>query len=410
METKVDEIQKKPEIVQHWQILVGCFTGIACGVSSLWFYSMGLFLKPMAAEFGWTRGGASLGPLIGILTLGFISPFVGKVIDRHGARGVALCSLIGLAIGFALLGFFTNGLPVYMTLTLVLALLASASSPISFTRILVERFTQQRGLALGIAITGTGAGAILTPIVITMSFAAFGWRNTYFALALTVLAVIPIIAFFLHGAGSAASISKTQDVVAHDFNLYLSPQFIRLGAIFLLCSLGIFGTIVHIVPMLTDRGLSSTQAASYASMLGIAVIAGRICTGALLDRYEANRLTALLFLLSGFGMGMLATGHPALTMLGTLLAGFAIGAELDFAAYLISQTFPINQYGTAFGGIYACVSTGGGFGPLLAGALFDATGSYTEWLVCAAIFLLAASSLSLLWKWRPQISSPVLKT
>lgn len=405
----MDQMRQTPEIRQHWKILSGCFAGIACGISSLWFYSIGLFLKPMAGEFGWSRGQASLGPLIGILALGFISPFVGRIIDRYGARRTALVSMTGLALAFSLLGLFTNSLPAYLALTLLLAFLGSASSPISFTRILVERFSRQRGLALGIAITGTGVGAVLTPIFITRWLGTLGWRDTYLCLALVVLGCIPVVGVLLRGAGAAANDANARRTSSGDYHLYLSPQFIRLGAIFLLCSLGIFGTIVHIVPMLTDRGLSAVDAARYASALGGAVIAGRICTGALLDRFEANRLAALLFLLSGFGMAMLATGHPSLTMVGTMLAGFAIGAELDLAAYLISHTFSMARYGTAFGGIYACVSLGGGVGPLLAGAMFDSNGSYTRWLTCAALFMLAAASLSLLWKWRPQIGSAAME-
>ena len=200
--------------------------------------------------------------------------------------------------------------------------------------------------------------------------------------------------------GQPPSQGRVQNATRTDDHapLYLTTAFIRLGAIFLLCSLAIFGTVIHLVPMLTDRGLQPSQAASFASLVGVAVIAGRIATGVLLDRTEAGRLTAVLFLLSGAGMWILSVGGPVCTVTGTLFAGFAIGAELDLAAYLVSKTFPIERYSAAFGGIYACVSIGGAFGPLTAGALYDRTGGYDSWLVCAAVLMLAAAGLARTWK------------
>ena len=82
------------ELRQHWRYVVGCFLGLTSGVSSLYFYSSGLFLKPLAAEFGWTRGTASLGSLISSVLLGCAAPFIGQVIDppleaAGGPGGVA---------------------------------------------------------------------------------------------------------------------------------------------------------------------------------------------------------------------------------------------------------------------------------------------------------------------------------
>jgi MFS family permease len=392
---------ERAEIRVHWKLLVACFIGIGCGVSSVWFYSIGLFLKPLAMEFGWTRTAASLGPLVGILSLGFISPVVGKILDRREPQRMAVISLCGLAVGFVLLGLLTGGLAGFLVLTFVLAMLGAASSPISFSKLLVRTFDRQRGLALGLAITGTGVGAIVTPLIVGHALAELGWRRTYLVLAVFVLALTLVVRGLL-GAGSASTNTvRHWSHVDNGAPLYTTPQFTRLGAIFLLCSLAIFGTIVHLVPMLTDRGLPPSRAASFASVVGIAVIAGRIVTGALLDRFEAGRLTAILFLLSGAGMGLLSIGGPACTIIGTLFAGFAIGAELDLAAYLISRTFPIERYSAAFGGIYACVSIGGGFGPLIAGVLFDRVGNYSAWLNCAAIALVVAAGLAVSWKTRP---------
>lgn len=387
------------EIRAHWQLLLGCFIGLGCGVSSLWFYSLGLFIKPLAAEFGWSRAVASAGPLVGILTLGCLSPLIGKAIDRTSPRRFAMLSLLGLAAGFALLGSFTVGIMTFLCLNCLLAALACASSPISFTRILVTTFERQRGLALGIAITGTGIGAILAPLAVNRMLGALGWRFSYLSLALVVLLLVPLVHLLLNRKTPPIQRPQSAAAGAEQWGaVFITPQFLRLGLIFLLCSLAVFGTVVHLVPMLTDRGLTPASAAFFASALGIAVIVGRLLTGLLLDRYEANRLGAVLFLLSGTGLWMLFLGGKGFTVAGTLLAGFAIGAEMDLAAFLVSKSFAVRRYSTAFGGIYACVSIGGGFGPLLAGVLYDFTGNYRLWLACAAVALVLAAAMAVLWR------------
>ncbi len=382
------------ELRQQWRYVVGCFLGLASGVSSLYFYSSGLFLKPLAAEFGWTRGTASLGSLVSSVLLGCAAPFIGQVIDRYGARRVALLSLIGLATSFLLLGVLTQGLASFLTLVTVLTLLGGATSPLSFTRILVGKFSRQRGLALGIAITGTGVGAILIPLIVTPTIAQFGWRATYLGLAAVVIALLPLIAYFLRGADATPQQDARRSAsTGSNLGALINPSFFRIAAVFLFCSVGIFGTIVHVVPMLTDLGLSPARAAGLASVLGVAVIVGRIVTGFLLDIFDTARLSAMLFTLSAAGMLLLGTGSPALVVPGLLMTGFAVGAEFDLAAYLVSRRFSLSLYSTIFGGVYATVAIGAGIGPFLAGRLFDSSGSYISWLYLAAGLLLAAAMI-----------------
>jgi predicted MFS family arabinose efflux permease len=220
----------------------------------------------------------------------------------------------------------------------------------------------------------------------------WGWRGAYFGLAALTLCAVPIIAFLLR---------RTSDVtepVAREWNwpLFADRRFVLLAVIFLLCSTGVFGSIVHFVPMLTDRGIAPAKAAAVAGLLGFAVIVGRLITGYLLDRIEANVLAAVIFTISAAGLLMLASGHSELILPGTLALGFTIGAEFDLAGYMIGKRFPVAQFGTLFGGVYAAVSIGGGVGPILAGLMFDAYGSYLAWFAVAASSLVLSSLLCLL--------------
>ena len=374
--------------------LTGSVIGMAMSVSSIYFYTSGLFLKPIAAEFGWSRGMVSLGPLIGILTLGMVSPITGRIVEAVGPLPMALLSAIALAASFFLLGIATYGLTSFLLLTFLLAVVGSATSPVSYGRIIVANFPKRLGLAFGIMYCGPGLGALLFPPLVGQLLGTHGWRAAYFAIGALTLCSVPIVWFLLRGAAGAV----TRDTRGESWNwrLYANSRFCLIAAIFLLASTGIFGTIVHFVPIMTDRGVSPAAAAGLAGSIGFAVIAARLITGYLLDIIEANVLTALVFVISAGGIAMLASGHPALLLPGTLAIGFAIGSELDCAMFMIGRRFAPAHFSTLFGGIYFAVSIGGGGGPILAGAMYDAAGSYLPWFVTAIGTLLAAAVLCLI--------------
>ena len=118
------------ELARGWRLVAGSLLGISTGVSSLYFYSLGIFLKPLAEEFGWGRGAASLGALVGTAGAALTAIPVGRVVDRWGSLRVAVGSLLLLALGFVCLGAFTSGLVSFLLITGVLSLFTSGSSPL----------------------------------------------------------------------------------------------------------------------------------------------------------------------------------------------------------------------------------------------------------------------------------------
>lgn len=382
------------ELLRGRNVILGCLLGMTTGVTSIFFYSAGLFLKPLAQEFGWTRGMASLGVLIPMLTIGIISPFSGRLVDRFGALRMALLSAGGLALSFLLLGVATAGLLSFLVLTFLLAVVSNATTPVSYGRFVLANFPRHLGLVYGIVYCGPGLGALLFPSLVNKLLTAYTWRGAYIGLSVLVLCAIPIVALLLKGQ-SARDPAETGGAQWR-WKLYANGRFMLLAAIFLLASTGIFGTIVHLVPMLTDRGLSPAHAAELAGLMGIAVIVGRLVTGFLLDRLEANLLAAAIFGLSACGVLMLASGNSELILPGALAVGFTIGSELDLAFFLIGRRFPSSHFGTLFGGIMLAVSIGGSLGPMLAGIAYDAAGNYLPWFAVAAGSMFSASILSII--------------
>jgi MFS family permease len=370
------------EFAQGWRTLAASFLGIGVGISSLYFYSLGIFIKPMAAEFGWTRGEASLGALVGTAAAALASIPTGRLVDRYGGRPVALASLALLAVGFCALGALTHDLASFLVIAAALSLVTAGSSPLSFTRLVVARFDRSRGMALGLVLAGTGLGAILIPALLTPYVAREGWRSGYLLLA----AEVPIA------------------------TLMRQPVFALLLATFFLAATAVLGTVVQFVPMLSDWGLSPAAAGGIAALIGVAAIAGRLVAGALLDRFPAHAIAALLFVAAASGLVVLALGGVTFAATGALITGLAIGAEVDLIAFLVARHFPPIAYGKAYGAIYTGFLVGGALGPALSGFLHDATGDYRASLFGAAALLTGAALLALRLRphkgWTASVAGP----
>ncbi len=386
------------EFGSNWRVVLASFFGISLGSASLYFYSIGIFIKPLAAEFDWGRGEASIGALVGTICAALAAMPIGRLVDRIGAVPVALISLVMLAIGFVALGTLTAGLLSFVALTAALSILATGSSAIPYSRLIVSNFVKRRGIALGVALSGTGLGAMAIPPLLTPYVAENGWRAGYIALASVVVISLPILWLLLRGADGqpkAAENAAEQEQSAPETTPLLTtlkdPAFICIAITFLLAAIAVFGTIVHFVPMLTDAGLTPEAAGGIAALIGITAIAGRVVAGALLDRLPAGLVTAGLFLLAALGFSLLAFGGITFAIPGALIAGFAIGAENDLLAFLVGRYFPRATYGQAYGALYGVFLLGGAIGPALSGYLFDLSGNYQLSLLSAAGLLVLAA-------------------
>ena len=392
----MDQAQTSPrrwgEFRQGWRYLLGAFLGIAGGFSSLFFYSQGVFLKPLAATFGWSRGEASLGAVAISVANAIALPITGRIANSVGAARVGLFAGLWLSLGFVLMARFTTGLASFLVLTFLLTVLSAGSTQLTFNTIIVKHFRRSRGLALGLAMFGTGVGASLVPPALAVLVAEHGWRAGYYALALVAAPMVLLAAPLLRGRSGEGRVTP---VAMSWLTVALHPAMRTIGAIILLAAVAIVGTTMHIVPLLTDRGMSPVMEGSFAAALGVAVILGRVFTGMLLDRFDAGIVTATLLLLGAGGLCLLAVDSVPLSTVGLLLVGLGMGTEADLLAFLLGRHFRQDSFATAYGMIYGVHAAGVGIGGLLAGLLFDLTGDYTVWLLLAAAAALAAALVAL---------------
>ncbi len=379
------------ELRHHWPTLVGATVGVAFGSAALPFYTAGLFLIFLEKDLGWSRADLTAIGMIITLVVACTAPFAGALFDKVGVRRPALVGYFALAGGFLYMGYLAHALLPYAIVQIFLAILAIGTSPIAFTRPVNVAFDRMRGLALGILIGGIGVMAAVAPPVVERLIADFGWRGAFKAMAVAVLVMGPL-ALMLMGlrppGQPAARVRLDPPPLAEIMRGWL---FWRLVAAFVLTALAVAGFVTHFVPMLTDEGMSIAEAAGVAGLLGVAVLAGRLGVGWLMDRFFAPYVAAGVMLFAAGGLALLAVGGMPFARLGAIAIGLAMGGEVDLIAYMTARYFGMRHYGRMYGLFYGSFVIGTGTSPFLIALIQRAAGNYVPalWMSVTLLAIVA---------------------
>lgn len=385
---------KSSEFNRGWRVLLASSLGTAAGMSGIPFYTFGVFVVPLTLAFGWTRGQTSGAASCFIVGTAITAPLIGSLIDRIGARTVALVSLFALSLGYAALTQLTDNLYMFYAAWLLIALIGGGTTPVVWTRTIIMWFDRSRGLALGLTLAGSGLAAIFGPVLGTKLIQAYGWQGGFLGIGAFILFVaLPIVAFLLKERVPApAATAETASHVVEQVTGFTFAEAVRTVAYwkiaigFILIAGAVGGIIINVVPLLIDRGLTATQAAGVAGTLGIAVLTGRIGVGLLLDRFPASAVAGLLFSITALGCVMLTIeGAPVwMLMVSVITLGLAAAAEVDLVAFLVSRHFGMKAYGRIYGSQLTTFYAGAAIGPLLIGAAYDHFGNYDVVLYAVA--------------------------
>jgi MFS family permease len=379
------------------RVVAASVVGLAFGYSTIGVASFGIFVVPLSEHFGWGRGDMSLGLTLMSLTIVLLSPFTGALLDRFGVRKVLIPATALFALAVAGMALLTGSLWHFYLMHVLLALAGVCTAPVSYSRVIVAWFDRHRGLALGIALAGIGLGTALVPPFVQLLSARFGWRSAYLGLGLVILCVaLPFLLAWIRdprkGAQQAAANAELSG--GSDFSAGVrSRVFALLVVSFVLLGIFTAGILAHLVPLLVDRGVPPRSAAGIASVMGLALIVGRLLTGYLLDRLFAPVVVVIFLLGPVAGIAWLAAGATGPgAMVAVVLIGLGLGAEIDFMSYLVSRYFALSAFGRIYGLIYAALTVGLSIGPIVMGYSQQLTGSYD----LALRILLGASILAIL--------------
>ncbi|MEQ8736069.1 MAG: MFS transporter [Rhodospirillaceae bacterium] len=397
------------EFQRGWRTLLACSIGNGFGLSGFAFYTFGVFVIPLVDAFGWTRGEVSTAASFLLLGTVFTAPIVGTIVDRYGAKRVGLISMACLCIGYASLTQLGGGIAFFYAMWLLMSIVGGGTTPVVWTRAVNLWFDKGRGLALGLALAGSGLAGIVGPGVATALIESFGWQAGYLGISAIILVIaLPLIALLFNDHAPSVAQAKQSDNAAVQASTtvhqsghagltfqesYKTVVFWKIAIGFFFISAIIAGLLINLIPLLIDRDMSAMDAAKIAGVLGFAVLFGRIAVGFLIDHFRAPLVAALLFSATAAGCFLLTLDSAPswVFLIAVITLGLSAAAEIDLVAFLVSRFFGLKAYGKIYGSQLSVFYLGAAVGPLAVGMSFDIFGSYEVALYAAIVILLFGS-------------------
>ena len=365
--------------------LVACVVGAAFGYSTVGIAVFGQFVGPLVRLTGATPGRVSFA--FSTMTLGSMvgPPLAGALIDRWGARWVAVLSALLMAGTFVLLARIETIGAAYILYAAV-ALCGAGTLATAYSRPIVALFTENRGAALGLMLSAVGIGAGGLPPILNVIIERYGISGGYLTLAAgSVLGIIPEVFLKPETRPVAGTRPLEPRPRAPLMAAVASPNGIKLVILAVLLGLFSAGVWSQAVPLLSVRGLSGAQTAW--TMTGVAVImsASRLLAGVAMDRVFAPIVGVWLLApvsVAWFVIG--AVGSPLVTVVAVLAFGLGLGVEFDLFSYLTSKYVPRAIYASFYGVLYSALAIGLTSGAPLFAYLGSSGGPYAVGAACAA--------------------------
>lgn len=341
-------------------------------------FSYSLFFKTFEDEFGWSRTTLSAAASLAFLMMGALASVLGHLSDRFGPRPVLAVTGVLEGLGFALIAQVSEPWHLFLIFGLFIGLGMSTHDVVTLSTV-ARWFERRRGLMTGVVKSGTAAGQMLLPLAAAFLIAGVGWRAAAMTLGLVAALVLLIGALLMKRP--EAPVDKTASATTTK-NLGLrsvlhSRVFWTLCAIQFLFLPSLTTVPLHLPVHGMDQGLNAKSAAALLSVIAGASVAGRLAIGAFFDRIGGKRGFVLCFVpLIAALLALLAIDSPALLFAAALVYGVGHGGLFTIVAPTIAEFFGTHAVGAIFGAVLFFGTIGGAVGPILAGRIFDMTGSY----------------------------------
>ena len=407
-------------IYYGWVVVAVAFITMGIGVNVRTSFS--LLFPPILDEFKWDRGATAGVFSIGFLASMLISPFIGSAINRFGPGPVLSLGAVIVSASLMLTTAATTQLELFLTLGAGVVGGSVTLAYISHSYLLPFWFVRRRGLAIGIAFSGVGVGAILMFPWIQSIIGADGWREACWAMAILLLAVVLPLNLILqrrrpedlgleadgdgragrHAGRQPIDVIVDRDWAETDWSLARAARTARFWWLVLGYFAGMYAWYsvqVHQTKYLGEIGFSRELAAYALGLVGLMGVVGQIGTGALSDRigrewaWSLGCLGFALCYVLLFAMKLTPSSAMLYSMVAVQgLVGYGMAAVYPS---IMAELFHCRRYGQIFGTLGAISGLGAATGPWATGALFDLTGSYdVGWAVG-----LGACGLSVIGVW-----------
>jgi MFS family permease len=385
----------------NWTLVATAMVGVS--LTSVHAASTGVMMAPIEAEFGWSRtaiySGASLVSFVSVA----LATAIGVGIDRIGPRRVGIAAAVLLCSAVALMSTVGNSLWQWWALWLLVGL-AVAAMPTVWLVPVASRFTAARGLAVAIALSGSGISTFFVPIIANALVEHYGWRRGYLGLgAIWAFIALPLVLLFFHGpqkpgkTSAPSSATPTPGAALPGLTArqgFTSPTYYKILFAAFCSTGGSVALVLNLVPVLTFTGLGRGTAATVAGLVGISTIIGRIIGGYLMDRMSARLIAVVTTLMTSVlpVTLLLLPGSVAAAAVGVIIFGLMAGAKIGAIVYLASRHLGARAFGTLYGTINALIALAVGVAPLAANYIYDVSRSY-EPVMWAALPVLALAAV-----------------
>ncbi|TAK73344.1 MAG: MFS transporter [Dehalococcoidia bacterium] len=382
------------EFYYGWYIVAVAFVSsmMSMGITA---YSMGVFLKPMTEELGWSRTDISLGQTLTTFVTGILGVAIGRRMDVRGGRALMVGGAIIGGFGFIALGQVQELWQYYLVRSGLVAVGSIGMGNLVVNVALSNWFVRRRGRAIAIGVMGTSVAALVLPTVADRMIDEWGWRAAWAAIGVAVWAtVIPAALVAMRrrpedfglrpdGDGAPAEGALVSARVASDVRwtrqaAARTPTLWMLVATFGLASTGMGALLLHLIPYMTDAGFTRAQAAGAFGMIGISGLLSKPLWGIALDRFPIRRCAASEFILMGLGITLILMSHTLAPLYASIFTlGLGIGGVITVQEVVWADFFGRLSLGTvrSLAQPFTIVSSAGG--PVFAGFAYDHFGSYS---------------------------------
>jgi len=363
-------------------------------------YSYGVFFKPLSAEFGWTRAATSGAYSLVFLLNGALGILAGRLSDRFGPRiMITTCGLL-LASGYLLMSQVSAIWQLYLFYGIVG--IGSSGSYIPAISAVTRWFVKRRGLLTGIAMAGSGLGVLIMPPIANWLISSYGWRTSYVAIGVVVIAAIAVSAQFMkrdpsqigqvpYSEGEVSWEGLSSEVGGFSLKEAIyNRQFWMLGIMFLCFGFSLQSILVHIVPYTTDLAISSANAVTILAIIGGCSLASRVILGSVADKIgNKQTITVCFSMMFASLLWLLFARDLWMFYLFAVIFGLAYGGWAVSTSLIVAETFGLASLGVILGAVTLLETIGHTVGPVLTGWIFDFTGVYQPaFSVCVAISMI----------------------
>ena len=386
-------------IVVSGSIILFVSSGIA-------FYGHGVILDPLRHAHGWSKGTASSAITLYFFLNGIVGFIIGRWMDRYGPKWFLVGGSAVFGLGIWSLNWIDT-IPQLFLIYVVMAVGFCSTSLVPINMLITRWFIKKRGLAMSIANTGLSVGGVILVPLASYLIIHLGLDKALPILGgIYMLVIIPMAIFFIKqqpsdvgqypdggerpGRGDGIQENAIDSNQLRTWTRRQALKTVAFWSIALTFMLALGGQIAYLVHQVSFLGqyLGAQGAANAVAITAMASIVGRLFLGTFVDRCDKRQVTMVCVLIQGLAVLTLAFySHVALLYICTFAFGLTMGSLIMMQSLIIGECFGIPSFGTVSGAIGLCCMPGAAFGPMIAGAIFDATQSYQ-----GAFVLFAAAS------------------